>query len=101
MTVYDKRIECFDDRCNVINRKGLYAIAQGGKTKDFYQSLYDLYKEIYECNQEKTYTANIGYFIQIMGVRKKLLKDEGKMVSTSPCLQMVSNQNASKVLQSM
>lgn len=76
MEVFDKRIDCFGERAYVLNRKGLYALAQGGATVAFYDSLYHLYKEIIALNQTQTFTANLDYFSQIMGVRRKYMKDE-------------------------
>lgn len=62
LAIFDKRIELYGDKANVLNRKGKVAWIYQYKDKTKHDDLYKLYKDIYTLNNSKTSTANLFYY---------------------------------------
>lgn len=72
--LYDTRVEKYNDKANVYNRKGLvafnYLIKRDGTTEE----LFDLYKKIFELNESDAFPQHAYYYMYVAARMNKLKK---------------------------
>ncbi|BDD06385.1 tetratricopeptide repeat protein [Aureibacter tunicatorum] len=71
MALYDKRIEFFGQKENVLNRKALASYALYIRDKEKYQFVFNTMKEAFEVNGSKIYDQNLVAYMDISRRLKK------------------------------
>lgn len=97
LTLLDKRITYFGDEAENLQRKGLKAypfLAVRGKAH--FDSLYSLYNRIIELNGDKTYLANVLYYMAMVKIKKQFnqLTDDQVLEAHDRAIQIIDRQMA-------
>ena len=69
--VYDEYIRLYGNKASILNKKGKVAFPYLYESPANHDKLFNLYKEIYTLNSDKTYLQNILYYFTVSGYRLK------------------------------
>ena len=77
--VYDEHIRLYGDKASILNKKGKVAFGYLYESPENHDALYNLYKENYALNKEKTSLKNVLYYFTTSGYmlqKKKMTEEE-------------------------